>query len=136
MVELVEYREALSIKVGKFVLSKGFDLADSMGKADNSLVQSDSLGILYKDPEAKPIKSLFGLIKRERRRMFLGVVWFNNSVRNANKQNWLFQAYGRKYIKLVRQLADEMAFTFNVKITLHLVREQPDIETYLSDYDY
>jgi len=135
-VEFVDYQESLSIKVGRFLLSKGFDLASSTGLAEYTLSQSDSLGILRKDPDAKPRKYLFGLIKREPRRGFLGTVWFSNSARGANEQGWVFEAYGRKHIELVRQLAEEMASTFNTKIALRLVREQPDVETYLSDYDY
>jgi hypothetical protein len=135
-VEFVDYQESLSIKVGRFLLSKGFDLASSTGLASNSLVATDSLGVLRKDPEARPRTYLFGLIKREPRRMFLGTVWFSNSPRGTTEQSWVFEAYGRKHVELVRQLAEEMASTFNVKITLRLVREQPDVETYLSDYDY
>ena len=134
-VEFVDYQESLSIKVGKFLLSKGFDLASCTGLASNSLVETCSLGILRKDPEAKPRKYLFGLITREPRRGFLGTVWFSNSARGASEQNWVFEAYGRKHVELVRQLAEEMASTFNAKIALRLVRDQPDVETYMSDYD-
>ena len=133
-VEFVDYQESLSIKVGRFLLSKGFDLASSTGFAEHTLSQSDSLGILRKDPDAKPRKYLFGLIKREPRRAFLGTVWFSNSACGASEQNWVFEAYGRKHVELVRQLAEEMASTFNTKIALRLVREQPDVET-MSDYD-
>lgn len=134
-VKFVDYQESLSIKIGRFLLSKGFDLASCTGLALNSLVETYALGILRKDPEAKSRKYLFGLITQEPRRAFIGVVWFNNSVRGANEQNWFFEVYGRKYIELVRQLAEEIASTFNVTITIRLVREQPDVETYLSDYD-
>ncbi len=134
--ESVSYQESISIKVGRFLLSKGFDLASSTGLASNSLVETCSLGILRKDPEAKPRNYLFGLIKRAPRRMFLGTVWFSNSPRGASEQNWVFEAYGREHVELVRQLAEEMASTFNIKIALRLVREQPDVETYLFDYDH
>lgn len=138
--ELVDYKESLSIKVGKFLLSKGFNLASCTGMAEHILADTDSLGILYKDSETRPRKSLFDFILRSgpesRRRMFIGTVWFISSVRGANEQNWVFEAYGRKYVDSVRQLAEEMASTFNVKITVHLVREQPDFETYLSDYEH
>ncbi|HET8575084.1 MAG TPA: hypothetical protein VFM02_02835 [Candidatus Paceibacterota bacterium] len=133
-VTLVDYQESLSIMVGGFLVSKGFDLSNSTGMAARSLVQSDSLGILYKNSETKPKTYLFGLIKREPRRIFLGTIWFNNSPRNATEQNWVFETYGRKYVELTGQLAEEIASTFNVKITLRLVREQPDVETYFSDY--
>ena len=132
---VVDYQESLSIKVGRFLLSKGFDLANTTGMAARSLIENDSLGILRKDPEAKPRTYLFGLIKQEPRRMFLGIVWFRNSPHGATEQNWVFDAYGRKHVELVRQLAEEMASTFNVKITLRLVSEQPCVEKYFSDYE-
>jgi hypothetical protein len=99
------------------------------------LIEADSLGILWKDPDAKPRKRLFGLIKLEPRRWFLGTIWFNNSARGTGEQKWILEVYGRKHIALVRQLAEEIASTFNVKIHLRLVREEPDFETYMSDYD-
>src|SRR3989338_4457674 len=135
-VKFVDYQESLSIKVGRFLLSKGFDLASCTGLAEHTLSKSDPIGILRKAPDAKPRKCLFGLIKREPRRGFLGTVWFSNSARGASEQNWVFEVYGRKHVELVRQLAEEMASTFNAKIALRLVRDQPDVETYLSDYDY
>ena len=106
--------------------------ASGAGVALNSLVATDSLGVLCKDADAKPQKYLFGLITPKPRRMFLGTVWFSNSARGAGEQNWVFEAYGRKHVELVRQLAEEMASTFNVKIILRLVREQSDVETFLS----
>ncbi len=133
-VESVDYQESLSIKVGKFLLLKGFDLASCTGLALDSLVETCSLGILREDPEARPRTYFFGLIRRDPRRVFLGTVWFSNSMRGATEQNWVFDAYGRKHVNLVRQLAEEMASAFNVKIALRLVHEQPDVETYLSDY--
>lgn len=132
----VDYQESLSIKVGKWLLQKEFYPADHSGMATQSLVQTDELGILWRDPEAKPRKYLFGLIKQEPRRGFIGTVWFSNSARGANEQNWLFEMYGRKHIELVRQLTEEMSSSFNVKISLRLVREQPDVETYPGESDY
>jgi hypothetical protein len=133
-VEYVEYQEALSIKVGRWLLQKGFDLASCAGVASSVLIEADSLGILWKDPDAKPIKRLFGLIKLEPRRCFIGTIWFNNSARGTGEQKWILEVYGREHIAWLRQVAEEMASTFNVKICLRLVREQPAVETYLSDY--
>ncbi len=134
--ELVDYQESPSIKVGRFLLSKGFDLASCTGVASNSLVETYALGILRKNPDAKPRSYRFGLIKREPRWGFLGTVWFSNSARGASEQNWVFEAYGRKHVELVRQLAEEMALIFNAKIALRLVSDQPYVETYLSDDDW
>ena len=133
MSDKVEFVEAISIRVGRHLLSKGFDIADSNGMPAR-LVQTDSVGILRNDPDAKPRSYLFGLIKQEPRRGFLGIVWFSNSACGASEQNWVFEAYGRKHIDLVRQLAEEMASIFNTKITLRLVREEPEVEKSLYDY--
>jgi len=135
-VQFVDYQESISIKVGRFLISKGFGPALGSGLALNSLVAADSLCILYEDADAKPRKYLFGLIKRKQRRMYLGTIWFSNDARSASKQNWVFDMYGRKYVELVRQLTEEMARTFNVKITLRLIAEEPGVEKYMSDYDY
>ena len=132
-VKFVDYQESISTQVGKFLLLKGLGLASNGGVAMNSLYETSSLGILRKDLEAKPRKHLFGLVTREPRREFLGVVWFSNNA-DANEQNWVFEMYGRKYVEFVKYLAEEMASAFGVKITIHLVREQPDFETYESDY--
>jgi hypothetical protein len=134
-VEFVDYQESLSIKVGRFLLSKGYDPASCTGVATNSLVETSSLGILRKDPEAKPRKYLFGLITQNPRREFLGTIWFYNSARGASEVKWVFEVYGRKHVGLVKQLADEIASTFNVKIDLRLVREQPEVETYWTDIE-
>lgn len=135
MSDKVDYQESLSIKVGRFLLSKGFDLASCTGFASGSLVESCSLGILCKDPEAKPRKYLLGLITQEPRREFLGTVWFVNDARSASEQDWVFEVYGRKHVELAMQLAEEMASIFDTKITLRLVREQSAVETYASDYE-
>lgn len=135
-VEFVDYQEALSIKVGKWLSEKGFAPASCTGIALYSLSETNSLGILWKDPDAKPREYLFGLIKREPKRRFLGTIWFDNSTRGANKKYWVLEAYGQEHIELVRQLAEKMTSIFNVKISLRLVREQPDVETYCSGCDY
>ncbi len=131
----VDFQEALSIKVGRFLLSKGLDLASSTGIELDSLDESDSLGILHKNPDSKPIKYLFGLFRREPRREFLGTIWFSNSARGATEEDWVLDMYGREHVDIVMKLAEEMASLFNVKIAIHLVSEQPDFETFLTDYD-
>jgi len=78
---------------------------------------------------------LLGLITRQPRRIFLGTIWLSNKACDADEQNWVFEAHGRKHIELVRNLANELASTFDVKITLQLVSEQPVTEYYVSDYD-
>lgn len=133
---LVAFEEAPSIMVGRFLLEKGFDLATCTGVAERSLTSTSSIGILRPDPDAKPQKRLFGLIKSKPRREFLGTVWFLNTSRRATEKNWTCEVYGRNNIDLIKSLAEEMAARFNVKITLRLVREDTDVEMYPSDFGH
>jgi hypothetical protein len=132
----VNYQESLSIKVGVFLRDRGCAIATISGVAKDVLERTNSFGVLYKDPDAKPIKRFFGLFRRNPRRAFLGTVWLNSDARRADEKNWVFELYGRKYHEFVRQLADELSAVFNVKIDLLLVRERPDVEAYDSDYEY
>lgn len=135
-VDFVDFKESLSIKVGRELISKGLDIASSTGIAENILSASSCVGILRKNPDRKPRKYFFGLFTQLTRRDFLGVIWLNNDTRGANEKEWVLEMYGRKNVEYVKQLADQLAKTFQVKISLKLVREQPDVETFLSDYDY
>ena len=128
--KLVDYQESPSIKAGRFLLSRGFDPASRTGLAEESLVESRSLGILRKNPEAKPRKYLFGLITGKPRRWFLGKIWFNEDKLGATEQNWVIEVYGREHIEMIQKLADDMASTFNIKIAIRLVRDLPHAETY------
>lgn len=132
-VDFVDYQEATSIKVGRMLLSKGFAIASCTGVAESTLRASESLGVLTKSPATEPKRYLFGLIKAKSRRRFLGVIWFRNDVRGATDADWVFEVYGREHVSQTKQLADELAKTFNVKISLRLVREEPDTETFMAD---
>lgn len=133
--EKVSYKEALSIRVGNWIRQKGFELSSRDGTILDSLTEIPQFGILQNDPDTKLRRGLFGLIRRKPRRRFLGVIWFSNSERCADEKNWVFDVYGREYVQVAIQLTKEMALIFNVNILVHLVREQPDTETYMSDYD-
>lgn len=129
MSEKVDYQEAISVKVGKYLLERGYDLASDEGLALPLVGEANALGILQRNQDAKPKKYMFGLItRREPRRVFLGVIWFRDSTRGATNEHWVLETYGRGYVELVRQLAEEMTSTFNVKITICLVQEQPKVE--------
>ncbi len=133
--EQVEYQKALSIKVGEFLICRGFDISSCTGVVRKLIGTTPVLGILYKDPEAKPRKYLFGLIKVKPRRIFLGTVWFKgHHVHRATEQSWVFEVYGRNHIELVQTLVTDLASTFGVKITLHLSREHACVEAYVSDF--
>lgn len=132
--ELTGYTEPMSIQVGRFLISNGFYIASGNGIESNSLIKAPYLGILYKDPGVKPRKYLFGLISRKPRRSFLGIIWFNhNNTPSNDEQNWSFEVLGRNHIDLAKKLAEEIASTFNAKISIRLASDQPEVETYFSD---
>jgi len=129
----VNYNEASAIRVGQILRSKGFCPASCMGERLTTLQNDDSIGILYKDPDLKPRSFLFGLIKREPRRVFIGTIWFSNDLRNADKTNWVFEVKGRRYVEMLKRLAEEIASACNVKIDLRLIAEHPEVEFFFSD---
>ncbi len=136
-VEFSDCRNALPSKVGSAILGKGFALASCTGLDLNTsisinLPNTDCVGILYKDPEAQPSKHLFGLITQEPLRAFIGTVWFKNRT-GANDKNWVIEAYGRKYLELVKNLAEELATTFNVTVDLRLTTEKSETESCMSN---
>ena len=106
-------QESLSLRLGHFLLSKGFEISPTQ-------VETTSFKIFRKDPEAKPRKYLFGLITKEPPEDFLGIIeLFPDDTRN---EDWIFYIHGRKHVELIKQLADDMASTFSVKITIKLIR--------------
>lgn len=129
--ESVDYKEPYSIKVGKFLLLRDFVLSSCTGSANYSLVEGRVIGILRKDPEAKPQKYLLGLLTREPLRAFIGTIWFEG--RGASETRWVLEVYGRKHVELLKQLGEEMASTFNTHIDIRLVTEQPKLETTYED---
>ena len=134
-VVFVDYQEAISIKVGRFLLSKGFNLASSIGIGIDELSQEDYLGVLSGYLKAKPIKFL-GVVIWKPRRIFFGTIRFKENCRHdTNEQNWVFEVYGCEHVELLKQLAEDLASTFNVKILLQLKCEQSKREAFLSDYN-
>ncbi len=132
---MVDYQEALSIKVGNFILTKGFDLASGTGLPSKSISNSSSIGLLLRDRIAWGKTYLFGLIKRRPRRPFIGVIWFENELRGATEQNLVFDVYGRNNVDLAKQLADSLTVAFGVKISVRLEEEGQQVETRQSDYN-
>ncbi len=130
----VTYEEPLSIRVGRFLLSKGYDLSNNIGYVNPivpKLIESSTLHILASDPEARPKRYLFGLIPRKVPRLFLGTIYFRDCrLPNfyATEQNWVFKMYGRRNVGRVEQLAEELSSTFGVKINITLYDQQSRFE--------
>jgi hypothetical protein len=129
-----DYVEPLCSKVIKFLASKGYG-ASNFDEDRDVCYQNEyfldhpgktAFGILYKDPDVGPETFFFGLLKKEPRKVVLGVIWFDNNKWNpAGYQRgfdarWIFHLYGRKNIELATQLAEEMASHFDISVTLEL----------------
>lgn len=124
----VEYREALSIRVGKYIQSKGFGVAGRDGIAMEALKESDILNILYKDPDApRPVIFLIFQWGGTTRRLRIG------SLQLKERARWVFNLRGIKTVEVAKKLAAEIASEFNVNITIHLVDEEPWLERFRSD---
>lgn len=119
----VDWQEAEGIKVGRWLLQKGFRPANCLGDELKSLGSTEMLGILCNDSNPNPAKCVFGLFNRDPVRTFLGIVRFRES-----PHPWIFDVHGRNYLELARSLAEEMAETFNVNISLQLFCEEPKFE--------
>ncbi|KKT91200.1 MAG: hypothetical protein UW92_C0016G0009 [Candidatus Jorgensenbacteria bacterium GW2011_GWA2_45_13] len=46
------------------------------------------------------------------------------------KKTGFFETYGNKYAEFVRELTEEIASIFKIKITLYLKQEEPKIEAH------
>lgn len=130
---MIDFQEAISIKVGKWFIQKGFVIANCIGLMQyGGLKESTEVGLLYKSSAVQSEKYLFGLIERRPRLEFFGVVWLEAS-HGPRKDSWLFNFHGCKNTDWAKRLAEELASEFGINITLKLISEQPAYEIYLSD---
>lgn len=121
--------ESLCMRVGDWLKKRGFYPSCPLGIEEQFSTCSNSMGILYKDPNHRkglPKKYLFGLISvksPEPRKIFLGALWFDWPRGGAKRgEKWVFQAYGDEIAKKVtRPLLEEMSKEFNIDISVHLV---------------
>jgi hypothetical protein len=126
----IDYVDPIPDAIVKILLSKGFDIATIERLARKNPLRNKffhGIGILRKDAVKKPFWFPRFLMPRRR---FIGIVWFNNALRDVNKDHWDIDVFGRRYAELMRGLAEEMASAFNVHITVRLQQELPHAERY------
>ena len=112
--------EAITTKVGRWLIQKEFSLVSCIDKVGCPLAPTHAFGLLHKDFDVKPKKCFFGLIKKEAQKSLFGILWFNNSMIGANENNWIFEIHEKKDLVLAKQLSEEMASAFGIKISLCL----------------
>ena len=88
---------------------------------------------MYADPSVDPKKRLFGLITETPRRIFLGVIWFDDSIRNATPRRMLVECYGRDYSNRMSVLAEDLSRKFGTSVSCRLVSEDAQEELFISD---
>lgn len=134
----VNFSESLSTKIGRFIIEKGYQLADVCGLAINKMpFRTDVWGILYARPDVQPKKYCWGLFTSNPRKVLLGRLWLNNQGRNAILDGrWYFEVKGRQYADICTNLAKELKDKFKVNIHVELIDEEPELESRWNDYDY
>ena len=127
---------ALSQAVGKWLMKNNFCLADCLGEAFNILdlgrldvpLDPDHIGILLNRHDEVSPWFPFSLIKKNSRRDFLGVLWFDNATRKATEAKWVFDIYGAWNDALAKQLALRLSEDFHVEIDMRCMSEEPCFE--------
>lgn len=141
-VAFVPYEEPLSIKIGAWLVKKGFVLASEYGVAAKSTFESSYIGVLLpKDPKDKwsSICSFLRWFVEEDRRVFLGIFHLQlqdceNIMFKKDNEKIIFKMYGAEYSEVVRQLVNEMISVFNVDVIVECVSGNR-FETYARDTD-
>jgi len=119
----IKHNEAPSIKVAKFLILMGFYPATYNGIELEFTINSRQLGVLCNDPSLKSKKKhwLFSIFTAQKKRIFLGLVFFKDKSRGADINNWVFEVYEKEHIELAKQLTEEMSLFFDKKINVYPV---------------
>jgi len=133
--------ESISIWVSRWLIRKGYVLASCIGRVctESGLAVSDSIGLLMPHQDSSesheyPYRPC-GVRRNPKRRRFVGVIWFNNRARGANSKEWIFEVYGKEHFELFQALARKLWSTFCVSVEVRFVKDQPEAEVFLSDFD-
>lgn len=123
------FKEIPAIKVGKYLLEKGFIPASDKGKPKKIISDSPALGILWENPEAKSRKICFDIIKKRPKREFWGVIYFDKEELEAYREShWVFEIYGRKYLPTAKRMGMDISSLCNVDISFRFIKEKPALE--------
>lgn len=106
--------ERIPIRVCKWLNQNGFFSADHGGvrRAPHDFT---TIGVLYKDPKKRVGKFdgfLYRVFNRRDSYSYVANICFNNSRR------WQCEIFGQEYHELVKQLASNLATTFQVDVIL------------------
>ena len=128
----ITYTEADAIRAGKVLASRGFVPADGYGYCLQSLQHTDVLGVLSGDQALTERLDGFAswLMSSTPKRMFLGVIDFQNEGKNITSKRWFFRVYGTKNVPMAIRLAEDLVQGTDLVIDLGLVDESVRYERY------
>ena len=118
-VNYTEPIESNSIKIGKYLLKNGYHLAYRMGIQASSPFKADYEDILYREPDCFIMEFFYWIISLffpdRPLKAFIGVLWC------PKLGSWSFDLYGKSRLLYAKQLLDNLCREFGVKINIHLV---------------
>jgi hypothetical protein len=127
-----------SYEVAERLREEGYDIAGHMRVRRKTPVPN-MIGVL-KDRELVEtnflgFKSFFGYkLTRKPRALHLGRIWFNDEDKGAiENENWVFEANGTKEMFKLTKILEDIASSYNVKITSNLYSNIPKRERYLNE---
>lgn len=131
--EIIDFRDSLPYRLSKYLEDYGFKTAYTNGEAVKTYDADCAIGIVSKQSSEhwKQFIKLFPLrFLSKNKRIFLGVIWFKDSSRNATRDNWVFEVYGRENLSIIEKLAINLEKNFDVQIVVHILSDELRFETF------
>lgn len=115
-----------NLDVAKFVISKGYAIADTIGKRQSSISPFDAgVGILKDRQLINSLPWYKKLLRGSPRAKFIATLWFSNESRGASEDNWILEVHGERHIKEMRnEFAAALSSEHDVNITIKVNRSE------------
>lgn len=129
--------EHVSFRLRSFLREEGYWAGSCIGTISSwdLTERADQFGLII--PPIKRYSRKFLWFKTRNRGQFIGVVWLNNSPRDASLKQWVIEVYGRENLSQLIELANKLKEEFNVpKIVVRLIDEQSRQEELPGDGSY
>lgn len=144
VLSIVDFHERLDYRLFRYLEDHGFSVSNRIGIAiENYREGHGSIGVLSKefiDETHSSRRSWFRnflhkitTFSKKKRRIFIGVIWFDNASRNATADNWVFELYGRENLSVVEKLVSNLIGDFNVWITIQILKDELVLEEFTTD---
>lgn len=142
VVTVSDFRDTLAQRVVNILIARGYLLCSPSGHYVDYATATGyplggAVGVMFDNPEQADMpRRLWGLMPPKRlRRVFLGVIWLDNSFREATPSRWVFEVYGSHNLDQAHELAKQLARQFEVNIDVRLLQGPIEYERFHSDYN-